>query len=163
MDAVDMKILKVLAKNGRAEAEDISAITGLSEAEVAARIDGMEKSGVIRGYKTVIDWDKVDPDRVSAVIELKVTPKAGFGFEEVAEKIAKYPEVESVSLMSGAYDLHVVVKGKTFHEVTNFVSRQLAMIDSVTSTATQFVMRRYKEFDVELISSDDDGRGKIFI
>ena len=163
MDAVDMKILKVLAKNGRAEAEDISAITGLSGTEVAARIDGMEKSGVIRGYKTVIDWDKVDPDRVSAVIELKVTPKAGFGFEEVAEKIAKYPEVESVSLMSGAYDLHVVVKGKTFHEVTNFVSRQLAMIDSVTSTATQFVMRRYKEFDVELISSDDDGRGKIFI
>ena len=163
MDAVDLKILKLLEKNGRAEIEDVSAITGISEDEVAARIAALEKGGVIRGYKTVVDWSKVDPDRVSAVIELKVTPKAGFGFEEVAERIAKYPEVESVSLMSGAYDLNVVVKGKTFHEVTNFVSCQLATIDSVTGTATQFVMRRYKEFDVELISSDEDGRGKIFI
>ena len=163
MDALDLKILKILEKNGRASTEDISAITGLPEEAVAAHIAAMEKSGVIRGYKTVIDWDKVDPDRVSAVIELKVTPKAGFGFEEVAERIAKYSEVESVSLMSGAYDLNVVVKGKTFHEVTNFVSRQLATIDSVTGTATQFVMRRYKEFDVDLISSDEDGRGKIFL
>ena len=163
MDSLDLKILKVLEKNGRASNEDISAITGLTEKEVEARISALESCGVIRGYKTVVDWDKVAPDRVSAVIELKVTPKAGFGFEEVAERIAKYPEVESVSLMSGAYDLNVVVKGKTFHEVTNFVSRQLATIDSVTGTATQFVMRRYKEFNVELISSDDDGRGKIFI
>jgi DNA-binding Lrp family transcriptional regulator len=163
MDALDLKILKILEKNGRAEVEDISAITGLSEDVVAAHIAAMEKSGIIRGYKTVIAWDKVDPDRVSAVIELKVTPKAGFGFEEVAERIAKYPEVESVSLMSGAYDLNVVVKGKTFHEVTNFVSRQLATIDSVTGTATQFVMRRYKEFDVDLISTEEDGRGKIFL
>jgi DNA-binding Lrp family transcriptional regulator len=158
-----LKILKILEKNGRADIEDISAITGLSEDVVAAHIAAMEKSGIIRGYKTVIAWDKVDPDRVSAVIELKVTPKAGFGFEEVAERIAKYPEVESVSLMSGAYDLNVVVKGKTFHEVTNFVSRQLATIDSVTGTATQFVMRRYKEFDVDLISTEEDGRGKIFL
>lgn len=163
MDALDLKILKILEKNGRADVEDISAITGLSEDVVAAHIAAMEKSGIIRGYKTVIAWDKVDPDRVSAVIELKVTPKAGFGFEEVAERIAKYPEVESVSLMSGAYDLNVVVKGKTFHEVTNFVSRQLATIDSVTGTATQFVMRRYKEFDVDLISTEEDGRGKIFL
>jgi DNA-binding Lrp family transcriptional regulator len=163
MDALDLKILKILEKNGRADIEDISAITGLSEDVVAAHIAAMEKSGIIRGYKTVIAWDKVDPDRVSAVIELKVTPKAGFGFEEVAERIAKYPEVESVSLMSGAYDLNVVVKGKTFHEVTNFVSRQLATIDSVTGTATQFVMRRYKEFDVDLISTEEDGRGKIFL
>ena len=163
MDAIDRKILKLLEKNARAATEDIAAIVGEDEKRVGERIRAMEESGVIRAYKGVIDWEKVDPDRVSAIIELKVTPKAGFGFEEVAARVAKYPEVESVSLMSGAYDLNVVVKGRTFHEVSNFVSRELAMIDSVTGTGTQFVMRRYKEFDVELIDSDEDGRGKIFL
>ena len=161
MDKIDRKILKMLEKDARASVEDIATVTGESEASVAARIAEMEKSGVIRGYKGVIDWEKVDPDRVSAIIELKVTPKAGFGFEEVAARVAKYPQVESVSLMSGAYDLNVVVSGKTFHEVTSFVSRELAMIDSVTGTGTQFVMRRYKEYNVELLDSDDDNRGKI--
>ena len=163
MDNINRKILQILDKNGRATLEDIAAVTDVSEEEVSSRIRELEACGIIRGYKGVIDWSRVDPDRVSAIIELKVTPKAGFGFEEVAERVAKYPEVESVSLMSGAYDLNVVVKGKTFHEVTNFVSRQLATIDSVTGTATQFVMRRYKEFDVDLISTEEDGRGKIFL
>ena len=106
-------------------------------------------------------WEKVDSAAVSAIIELKVTPKADLGFEEVAERIAHYPEVESVSLMSGAYDLNVVVTGKTFHEVCEFVSSELAMIDAVTGTGTKFVMRRYKEFDIELISDSEDGREKV--
>lgn len=161
MDQFDKKILKLLEKNARLSNEDISVVTEIPEDEVAARISALEKAGIIRGYKGVIDWEKVDPDRVSAIIELKVTPKAGFGFEEVAARVAKYPQVESVSLMSGAYDLNVVVSGKTFHEVTSFVSRELAMIDSVTGTGTQFVMRRYKEYNVELLDSDDDNRGKI--
>ena len=161
MDQIDKKILKLLEKNARLSNEDIAIVADISEAEAAARIGALEKAGVIRGYKGVIDWEKVDPDRVSAIIELKVTPKAGGGFEEVAARVAKYPEVESVSLMSGAYDLNVVVSGKTFHEVTNFVSRELAMIDSVTGTGTQFVMRRYKEYNVELLDTDDDNRGKI--
>ena len=161
MDQIDKKILKLLEKNARLSNEDIAIVADISEAEAAARIGALEKAGVIRGYKGVIDWEKVDPDRVSAIIELKVTPKAGCGFEEVAARVAKYPEVESVSLMSGAYDLNVVVSGKTFHEVTNFVSRELAMIDSVTGTGTQFVMRRYKEYNVELLDTDDDNRGKI--
>ncbi len=161
MDLIDRKILKLLDKDARVTYEDIAAVAEISEDEAASRVRKLEKDGIIRGYKGVIAWDSVDPDRVSAIIELKVTPKAGFGFEEVAERVAKYPQVESVYLMSGAYDLNVVVKGKTFHEVTNFVSRELAMIDSVTATATQFVMRRYKEYDVELLDSEKDSRGKI--
>ena len=161
MDNLDKKILKLLEKNARTEVSDIATITDLEESEVRARISAMEQSGVIRGYKGVIDWERVYPDNVSAIIELKVTPKAGFGFEEVAERVARYPEVESVSLMSGAYDLNVVVKGRTFHEVSTFVSRELATIDSVTGTGTQFVMRKYKDFGVELLSDEKDGRGNI--
>ena len=160
MDSLDRKILKLLSVNARMENDDLATVLDLSASEVAGRIAALEKSGVICGYKSVIDWERVDTDSVSAIIELKVTPKAGYGFEEVAARVAKYPEVESVYLMSGAYDLNVVVKGKTFHEVSNFVSRELATIDSVTSTGTQFVMRRYKEYNVELIG-DEDERGNI--
>ncbi len=161
MDALDRKILKLLDANARMENADIATVVDLSEDEVRERIAALEKMGVICGYKSVIDWEKVDTDSVSAIIELKVTPKAGFGFEEVAARVAQYPEVESVYLMSGAYDLNIVVKGRTFHEVSNFVSRELAMIDSVTSTGTQFVMRRYKEYNVELIGDGEDGRSKV--
>jgi DNA-binding Lrp family transcriptional regulator len=161
MDNFDKKILKLLEKNARMELSDIAMVTGLDETDVKARISNMETSGVIRGYKGVIDWERVYPDNVSAVIELKVTPKAGFGFEEVAERVARYPEVESVSLMSGAYDLNVVVKGRTFHEVSAFVSRELATIDSVTGTGTQFVMRKYKDFGIELLSDEKDERDNV--
>lgn len=161
MDAIDRKILKLLEANARMETADIAVVTDITAEEAEKRIAVLEKNGVICAYKSVIDWEKVDSDSVSAIIELKVTPKAGFGFEEVAARVAKYPEVESVYLMSGAYDLNVVVKGRTFHEVSNFVSRELAMIDSVTSTGTQFVMRRYKEYNVELTGDDEDGRSNI--
>ncbi len=163
MDAKDIKILKLLDKDARMSNKDIATIAELDEAEVAKRISALEEGGVIRGYKSVIDWEKADASAVSAMIELKVTPKAGYGFDEVAKHIASYPEVETVYLVSGAYDLHVVVTGKSFQEVCNFVSRELAVIESVTSTGTLFVMRRYKELDINLVSDDDDGRGKIFI
>lgn len=155
---MNKKILSLLEKDARMTYAEIAAVIGSDEASVKAEIAEMEKAGIICGYKGIIDWEKVSADRVSAIIELKVAPKAGLGFEEVAARISKYPEVESVSLMSGAYDLNVVVRGKTFQEVSMFVSRELAVIDSVTSTSTQFVMRRYKEFDVTLISTDTDER-----
>ena len=161
MDAIDKKILKLLDANARMASADIATVTDITENEVEKRIADLKAAGVICGYKAVIDWEKVDTDIVSAIIELKVTPKAGLGFEDVAARVAKYPEVESVYLMSGAYDLNVVVKGRTFHEVSNFVSRELAMLDSVTSTGTQFVMKRYKEYHVELIGEERDGRSKI--
>ena len=156
---MDKKILKLLEKDARIEVKDVAAITGKTEREVKEEIRSMENDGVIRGYKGVIDWERVEADAVSAIIELKVVPTAGLGFEEVAARIAKYPEVESVYLMSGACDLIVTVKGKTFREVSDFLSKELARIGSVTSTATQFIMRKYKEFGVELVSDDSDERG----
>ena len=158
---MNTKILSLLEKNARMKADDIATVTGLSADEVRREIEEMENAGIIRGYKCVIDWEKVNTGTVSAIIELKVTPKAGLGFEEVAERIAQYPAVESVSLMSGACDLTVVVTGKTFQEVSFFVAKELALIDSVTSTSTQFIMRRYKEFGVELTNTDTDERNKI--
>ena len=158
MESKDRKILRLLEKNAKFTAEDIADIIGEKTEYVAARISELEADGIIRGYKSVIDWEKIDEDRATALIEIKVTPKAGLGFEEVASRIAKYPEVESVSLVSGAYDLSVMVKGRTFHEVCNFVARELATLDSVISTGTQFVMRRYKELDVELATDDRDER-----
>ena len=158
---MNVKILKLLEKDARIPVEDIATVCGITEDEVIREIRDMEAEGIIRGYKGIIDWEKVDTATVSAIIELKVTPKADLGFEEVAERIAHYPEVEAVSLMSGACDLNVVVRGRTFQEVSTFVSRELAVIDSVTSTSTQFIMRRYKGFGVELTESFEDERGAV--
>ena len=156
---MNIKLLKLLSRDSRTSPADLAVMLGVSEDEVLCEIREMEKAGVIRGYKAVIDWDRLDRAYVSAIIELKVTPKAGLGFEDVAAKVMKYPEVESVYLMSGGYDLSVMVKGKTFQEVALFVAKELSTIDSVISTATHFVLRRYKELDVELINTDRDDRG----
>ena len=160
---MNIKLLNLLNKNARASTADLATMLGMSEEDVVAQIDEMEKEGLIRGYKAVIDWDQLDNAYVSAIIELKVTPKAGFGFEDVAAKVMKYPEVESVYLMSGVYDLNVVVKGKSLQDVANFVAKELSAMDSVTSTATHFVMRRYKELDVELLGSGKDERGSFWL
>lgn len=157
------EILKLLARNARYTTEEIATMLAITEAEVEAAIKELEKDGLLRGYKALVDWDKLDGAYVSAIIELNVVPKAGLGFEEVAKKIMKYPEVESVYLMSGVYDLNVVVKGKTLKDIAWFVAKELATIDSVTSTSTHFVMRRYKEMDVELVSMDEDDRGQIWV
>ena len=157
------EVLKLLSKNAKYSAEDMATMLGISVNEVSDYIKELEKEGLIRGYKAVIDWEKLDGAYVSAVVELNVVPKAGLGFEEVAEKVMKYKEVESVYLMSGNYDLNVIVKGKTLQDVARFVAKELATIDSVTSTTTHFVMRRYKEMDVELVSPDEDDRGQLWI
>ncbi len=157
------EILKLLAKNARYTEKDIAVMLEITEGEVKNFIAELEKDGLIRGYKAVIDWEKLDSAYVSAIIEINVVPKAGLGFEEVAEKLMKYDEVESVYLMSGVYDLNVVVKGKTLHDIAKFVAKEVATIDSVTSTTTHFVMRRYKEMDVELISEREDDRGQLWI
>jgi DNA-binding Lrp family transcriptional regulator len=160
---MNIKLLNLLNKNARASTADLATMLGMSEEEVVAQIEEMEKEGLIRGYKAVIDWDQLDNAYVSAIIELKVTPKAGFGFEDVAAKVMKYPEVESVYLMSGVYDLNVVVKGKSLQDVANFVAKELSAMESVTSTATHFVLRRYKELDVELLGSGKDERGSFWL
>ena len=158
---MNVKILKLIEKDARMSIKDIATMCDITEAEAEREISEMERDGIIRGYKGVIDWEKVDSAAVSAIIELKVTPKADLGFEEVAERIAHYPEVESVSLMSGGCDLSVVVTGKTFREVSTFVAKELATIDAVTATATQFIMKRYKDHGIVLVGEDFDERDAV--
>lgn len=156
---MNLKLLKLLSKDCRRDNKQLAVMTGSDEQTVEKEVAQLEKDGVIRGYKAVIDWERLDNTYVSAIIELNVEPKAGIGFEEVAKLIMNYDEVESVYLMSGAYDLNVVVKGKTFQEVAMFVAKELSTIKSVTSTSTHFVLRRYKELDVGLFDADKDDRG----
>lgn len=157
------EVLKLLSQNAKYTHDDIATMLGITADEVQNIVKTLEKDGLIRGYKAVIDWEKLDDAYVSAIVELNVVPKAGLGFEEVAEKVMKYIEVEAVYLMSGDYDLNVIVKGKTLQDIARFVAKELATIDSVNSTATHFVMRRYKEMDVELISGSTDDRGQLFV
>ncbi len=160
---MEFEILKLLARNAKYTAEEIAVMLGAEEQEVKDTIERLENDGYIRGYKAVIDWERIEGAAVSAIVELNVVPKAGLGFEEVAERVMQYNEVESVYLMSGVYDLNVVVKGKTLQDVARFVAKELATIDSVTSTTTHFVMRRYKEMDVPLITDEQDDRGQILL
>ena len=131
------------------------------EGDIKALIDEYEKRGVILGYTTIIDWDKTDSEYVNALIELKVTPRVGSGYDEIAERIYSYPEVESVYLMSGGYDLTVMLRGKTMREVAIFVASKLATIEAVTSTATHFVLRKYKDHNVIFGGAPVDERGNI--
>ncbi len=158
---MNKELLKLLNKNARYTVAELSSMLGISEQQVAEDILKLEQDGIIHGYKPIIDWEKVDSVMVSALIELRVTPKSGLGFEEVAERVMRYREVESVYLMSGGYDLCVLVKGKTFQQVAMFVAKELSTIDSVISTATHFVLRRYKEQDVCLCDLNSDDRGII--
>ena len=156
---MNVAVLKILAENARCSAEEIAVMTGVDVSTVKNDIKELEAAGLIKGYKAVIDWEKLDNAAVSAVIELKVVPQDKYGFEQIAETIMKYKEVETVYLMSGSYDLCVIVKGKTFQEVAMFVAKELATMKEVTSTATHFVLRRYKELDVELVGGKKDDRG----
>ena len=157
------EIVKLLSKNARYTAKQIAQMTGRDEQSVKDEIALYEKEGILRGYKAVVDWEKMDGAYVSAIVELTVIPKADLGFEEVASKVASYEQVESVYLMSGSYDLNVVVKGKTLQDVANFVAKELATLESVTGTSTHFVMRRYKEFDTILCENEDDEREKYLL
>ncbi len=160
---MNVKLLKLLDKNARATTADLATMLGTDEATVCAEISKMQASGLIRGFKTVIDWERLDSSYVSALIELKVTPQPDAGFEEIAKNVMKYKEVESVYLMSGGYDLCVIVKGKTFQEVAQFVGKVLAPMKNVISTATHFVLRRYKELDTILCGDEGDDRGNFVL
>ena len=153
---MNVKLLKLLGQNARYNISDLATMLGSDEQTVKNEIAEMEKGGLIRGYKTVIDWEKLDTAAVSALIELKVSPQADYGFDEIAKRVMMYEEVESVYLMSGGYDLCVMVRSKTFQQVAMFVAKELSTIDAVVSTATHFILRRYKELDVILTDGDDD-------
>ena len=138
-------LLKLLHENAALKPAQLAAMLNTTEAEVAAKIKGYEAGQVILGYRAVLDEEKLDHDIVRAVIEVKITPERGGGFDRLAERIAKYSEVESCYLMSGGYDLLVVVKGTNLREVASFVSEKLATIQGVISTATHFMLKTYKE------------------
>ena len=139
------QLLKILEDNARMSVEDIAAMLNKSPAEVAAMIDLARAQGIIKGYKTLVDWEKAGVNRVEADIELNVSPKKSRGFDEIAATIASFDEVESVLLMSGGYDLQLVIKGQTFQEIAFFVAKRLSPLDDVLSTATHFVLRTYKK------------------
>lgn len=152
-------ILKLLEENARYTNEEIAVMLNLTTTEVEKKIAEFEKNGVIRGYKAIIDREKLSENYVQALIELKVTPKRDFGFDEIADRIAQYPEVEDVNLMSGTYDLSLILTGKTFKDIALFVSQRLAVLDSVVSTATHFVLSRYKEKGIIMQGDASDERG----
>ncbi len=139
------EILKVLERDARATPAQIALLTGLPEEQVRQQIAVWEESGIIRRYKTVIDWEKFGEEKVFAFIDVKVTPARGVGFDDVAERIYRYPEVHSVYLVSGAQDLRCVVEGRTIKEVADFVAQRLATIDRVNATTTHFLLQKYKD------------------
>ena len=151
-------LLKLIAGNAKLSAAQLAAMLGADAADVEARIAELEKSGVIKGYRALIDWDKTEREVVSARIEIKVTPKAKMGFEEIAYTISQFREVETCYLMSGGYDLALTVSGHTFKEIALFVAHCLAPLEGVQSTATHFVLRKYKERGVMIVDDEKDER-----
>ena len=156
------KLIQILANNARLTSEQLAAMTGLSAAQVEAEIAALQADGVIRGYKAIVDWEKTDRDFCTARIELKVTPKSGMGFDEIAETVAQFDEVESVELMSGGYDLGLTVTCKTFKDVAMFVAQRLAPLDSIESTATHFVLKTYKQDGIMTSGGEKDEREGVF-
>lgn len=153
------EILNILDKEkGNVSRAKIAQMLGMEEKEVADKIEKMEKENVIVGYKTIVNWDKTDKDIVVALIELRITPQRGEGFDKVAERIYKYPQVKSLYLMSGAYDLAVTIEGKSMKEVALFVAQKLAPMDSIISTATHFVLKKYKEEGIVFEDDEKDTR-----
>ena len=152
------KILAVIEKNSRIDIRDLAILLGESEAAVANEIADMEKEHIICGYHTLINWDNTSDEKVMALIEVKVTPQRGMGFDKIAERIYQYSEVNAVYLMSGAYDFTVFIEGKTMRQVALFVSEKLSTLDSVLSTATHFVLKKYKDHGTVIAEPIHDER-----
>ena len=155
------EILSLLENDSRLSAEAIARMLDKETGDIKKIIEDCENSGVILGYKTMIDWDKTDKEYVSALIELKITPQQNRGYDHVAEMIYNYPEVESLYLMSGRFDLAVLIEGKTMREVAFFVAEKLATLEDVTSTSTHFVLRKYKDKGIVFGAVPVDERGNI--
>ena len=155
------KILTFIEKNSRIDLKDLAIMLGVEEITVANELAAMEAEHIICGYHTLIDWDKTSLEKVSALIEVKVTPQRGQGFDNIAERIYNYAEVESVYLISGGYDLLVTIEGRTLREVSQFVSDKLSTLDSVLSTATHFILKRYKDHGTIFGEKKEDKRMKM--
>ena len=154
----DIHILEILQEDARTPVSSVAAMCGIAENEAAQAISELERTGVILRYPAMINWDKVERDCVEALIEVRVTPQRDAGFDEIAERIYRFDEVSNVYLMSGAYDLMVLVKGRTIKELALFVSEKLSTLEHVLSTATHFVLKKYKMDGVILTGASTDDR-----
>ena len=155
------EILTFIEKNSRVDLKELAIIVGTDEVTVANEMAAMEKERIICGYHTLIDWEKTSIEKVSALIEVRVTPQRGQGFDSIAERIYKYPEVHAVYLISGGFDLLVTLEGKSLKEVSAFVSDKLSTLDSILSTATHFILKKYKDHGTILTRKCEDQREMI--
>ena len=145
-------------RNSRVDLKELAIVLGVDEAAVANEMAAMEQEHIICGYHTLIDWEKTSIEKVNALIEVRVTPQRGRGFDSVAERIYNYPEVNAVYLISGGYDLLVTLEGKTLREVAQFVSDKLSTLDSVLSTKTNFILKKYKDHGTIIAEPEEDER-----
>lgn len=152
MNDLKQKILTIMEKNSKVTVQDLAILLGDTEENISRAIFEMEQDKVICGYHTLINWNKTNNEKVIAMIEVRVTPQRGQGFDKIAERIYNFSEVNAVYLISGGYDLMVMLEGHTLHEVAMFVSDKLSPLDSVLSTATHFVLKKYKEHGTILVS-----------
>lgn len=152
------KILTFIEKNSRIDLKELAIVLGVDEVTVVNEMQRMEEEHIICGYHTIIDWDKVGIDKVTAMIEVRVTPQRGMGFDKFAERIYNYPEVDSVYLISGGFDFMVIMEGKSLRDVSQFVSDKLATLDSVLSTKTNFILKKYKDHGTVIAEQTKDER-----
>lgn len=155
------QILSIIERNSRIDLRELAIILGAPEIDILNEMENMEKEGVICGYHTLINWEKTDIEKVTALIEVRVTPQRGHGFDAIAERIYKYPEVDTVYLISGGYDLLVMLEGKSLKEVSNFVSDKLSTQESILSTATHFILKTYKDHGTIIGKKYTDERMKV--
>ena len=158
MEGMREKILTFIEKNSRIDLKELAIVLGVDEVTVANELEAMEAENIICGYHTLIDWDKTGIEKVTALIEVRVTPQRGMGFDKVAERIYNYPEVNSVYLISGGFDFMVTIEGKTLREVSQFVSDKLSPLDSVLSTKTNFILKKYKDHGTVMAEQPKDER-----
>jgi len=152
------EILSAIEKNSRIDLKELAVLIGKNEIDVINEVAKMEAEGIICGYHTLINWEKTTKDKVTALIEVRVTPQRGQGFDKIAERIYNYPEVNSVYLISGGYDLLLTIEGKTLKEVSSFVSYKLSALEYVLSTATHFILKKYKDHGTILAEKHEDYR-----
>lgn len=145
MDEKDLELLRILEENSRLSAEEVASMTRLTSAEVEARIRALEAAQVIKGYSTVVNWEKAGNGEVSAIIELKVSPERDYGYDRIAERLSRFRQVKTLRLMTGTYDLQLLVTGRNMQEVSRFVSEHVAPMDRIRETATHIIMKSYKE------------------
>lgn len=161
MNTLKERILTIIEKNSRIEIKELAVVLGTEEAEVAEALQQLEEDGIICGYHTMIDWDKTGIENVTALIEVRVTPQRDKGFDDIAERIYKYPEVNSVYLISGGYDLMVTLDGKTLKQVSSFVTNKLSTLDTVIGTTTHFILKKYKDHGTIMSRKYEDQREMI--